>query len=702
MTTPREWLQALRRLFAGPVSLERSLALTIGGLLLVAIVALASSAIGLLRDQAEEQALARVQLAGVTAREELRRNGEDALTSARVLAVRPALQRLIRGGNREQTELFLRRFCELARLDACAVLAGDTLLGVAGRPLPWAELLQDAQEQGERFTLAPPFAPDGLLGATAPMPNQVNTRVVVLRFFDDRLARSLGEQVGMEIRLARLSDWLEAVHPDFKELHSTAIASTQTAAAYVGKRDLYASSTPVIASTGEGVALIEARLPASEVKNAVGPFVHRLVWTAVLLGGLALVATLLLARRIVRPLQALSESAASLGRGDFSTSIPVAGAPEVAALARTMDDMRRNLVDLTATLRRSEAEAKAMLQGVVEGVFAVDANRSVRYLNSQAASMLGVAADQVLGRFCGDVLRPCAVEGRPPCETCCPILQARRLGQSRATERLQASDGSIRTVVITSAGAVDGLQVQVMRDETELEAVRRARDSILANISHEFRTPLAAQLASIELLKDGLAGMPRAELEELVDALQRGTLRLTRLIDNLLESVRIESGQLGIRRQEVSLHEIVEDAGEFVAALLTQRSQSLEIALPEALPAIQADATRLTQVLVNLLANAIKFGPEGGRVYVGGRLEDGNVHLWVEDEGPGVPDLDRGSIFERFYRASDQEPEPRGLGLGLWIVKSIVERHGGRVEAARTDAGRTRFTVVLPVGEAGE
>ena len=78
------------------------------------------------------------------------------------------------------------------------------------------------------------------------------------------------------------------------------------------------------------------------------------------------------------------------------------------------------------------------------------------------------------------------------------------------------------------------------------------------------------------------------------------------------------------------------------------------------------------------------------------------MHLWVEDEGPGVPDLDRGSIFERFYRASDQEPEPRGLGLGLWIVKSIVERHGGRVEAARTDAGRTRFTVVLPVGEAGE
>ena len=114
-----------------------------------------------------------------------------------------------------------------------------------------------------------------------------------------------------------------------------------------------------------------------------------------------------------------------------------------------------------------------------------------------------------------------------------------------------APDGTRRTIVLTSAGMVDGLQVQVMRDETELEAVRRARDSILANISHEFRTPLAAQLASIELLQEDLHGLPREQLEELVASLQRGTLRLTRLIDNLLESVRIESGQLGIRRQAV-------------------------------------------------------------------------------------------------------------------------------------------------------
>jgi signal transduction histidine kinase len=329
-------------------------------------------------------------------------------------------------------------------------------------------------------------------------------------------------------------------------------------------------------------------------------------------------------------------------------------------------------------------------------VFAVDAQRNVRYLNPQAARMLGIDASAAIGRFCGDVLQPCGADGQRPCESACPILVARQAGKAQATEILDTATGSRRIVVITSAGLVDGMQVQVMRDETELEAVRRARDSILANISHEFRTPLAAQQASIELLRDGLGDMPREQLEELVESLQRGTLRLTRLIDNLLESVRIESGQLAIRRHPVELAQVVEDAEELVAGLFTQRHQLLHVDIPADLPLIPGDAQRLTQVVTNLLANANKFSPDGSTIVLGAATHGGHVTLWVEDEGPGVPHSDAGAIFERFYRSAAQEPEPGGLGLGLWIVKSIVERHGGSIGVERTDAGRTRFTVTLP------
>jgi Osmosensitive K+ channel histidine kinase len=281
-------------------------------------------------------------------------------------------------------------------------------------------------------------------------------------------------------------------------------------------------------------------------------------------------------------------------------------------------------------------------------------------------------------------------------------VASREAGQAQATEFLQRADGARRTVIINSARMVDGLQVQVMRDETELEAVRRARDSILANISHEFRTPLAAQLASIELLQENLHEMPREQLEELVTSLRRGSLRLTRLIDNLLESVRIESGQLAIRRQDVHLADIVNDAVELVGSLFTQRQQTLEVDVPADLPGLVGDGSRLVQVFVNLLANANKFAPDASTVRVVARQAGKDtVQVDVEDAGPGILENDRSSIFERFYRAADQEAEPRGLGLGLWIVKSIVERHGGRVAAVRTDEGLTRLSVTLPLDGGG-
>jgi signal transduction histidine kinase len=691
----RQAKSGLLRLVARPRSLERLLLFTISGLVLFAILAIALASLGLLRDQASEQALARVSAAAHAARYELRKVGEETVTAGRLLATRPTLGRLVQEANVLQLQLFLRRFCDTARLDGCALFNGTQPVAAAGIPVPVPQAFDAAAEQGEGFMIA--SRERGPVGALAEIPGSPGGRVVVLRRLDDALAAELSRRVGVEIRLLPVTAWLESVEPEYRDVHSEALAGGDIAVAAIPARRQYAASLPLFAPTGEAVLLIEARLPAEEVTGTFSSFVRRLALVSLLLAGAALFVSLLLARRIGAPLQALAHSAERLGQGDFSSSIPAQGTQEVEALARTMDDMRRNLLDLTTTLRQSEAQAQAVLQGVVEGVYAVDADRRIRYLNPQAARMLGAPAESLIGRFCGDVLKPRDVDGRRPCDFSCPIHAARDDGKAQATEYLQAT-GTSRTVVITSAAAVAGLQVQVLRDETELEAVRRARDTVLANISHEFRTPLSAQLASVELMLDGLDAMPRERLGELLESLQRGTLRLTRLIDNLLESVRIESGQLGIRRQPVALAQVVEDAEALMAGLLTQRGQALRVALPDDLPAISGDAPRLTQVVTNLLANANKFAPEGSEITVGARRRDAGVEFWVEDAGPGIPELESRSIFERFHRASDREPDPGGLGLGLWIVKSIVERHGGAVSATRMPAGTTRFTVTLPTG----
>jgi len=642
-----------------------------------------------------------VQLAGANSRAEITRMAEDTLTHARVLAERPPLRRLIAEPGRQGLRQFLRRFCETSELDACAVFDGAQLVAASGVELPWPQLYTVASEQGERFMAVPAGTEYSVVGATAKLPAQYSSfTIMVVHLLDDDLARVLSEHTGLPVRILNYRAFNATPVNEFTSLHSQALADGRFAVQRIEGQGLYASSFPLFSSSGEGIALIETRASSTETDQAVSGLVWRLILTAVVFAALAVVAGVLLGWRVTRPTEALTDAAVRLGQGDFATSIPTAGPAEIGQLARTMDDMRRNLVDLNSELRQREAEAQVVLEAVVEGVYAVDQERNIRYLNPQAARLLGIEPKDAIGRFCGDVLKPCGPPGSPsgsrPCgTTACPILRARQAGSAQSVEQLQTRSGN-RQTVITSSRVVDGLQVQVMRDETELEGVRRARDTVLANVSHEFRTPLAAQLASIELLREGLSSSPPEKLEELVLSLERGTLRLTRLIDNLLESVRIESGQVDVRRQSIELLHVVDDARGLVDALLRQRRQPLEVNIADGL-SLQGDATRLTQVFVNLIANASKFAPEGTPIRVGAVAEGKIISAWVEDSGPGLPEGDTVGIFERFKRGGAQEPEPGGLGLGLWISRSIVERHGGHLTAARTAEGFTRFTLTLPI-----
>lgn len=661
---------------------------------------IAFSAVDMLHKLSDQQGKQRALLAGAIVREDLRRLGEDALTTAKTLADRPVLQRLIvqseRDGSPDALAQFLRRFCETGGMDACAVFRGQQFLAQGGVEVPWNEIEVASTEQGQSFLSSPPSVAHPMLGAVTPVGERGDLRIFIIRLLDDELAQILSKRVGLTVRLINYRTYATGAVDDYTSVHSAALADGRSAVQRIVSQDLYASSFPVFASTGEAIALIETRVPAAELDTHTHQLVKQLWITALALAVIAVLAGMLLGQFVAGPVRALTRAAVRLGEGDFSTSIPPRGPAEVGVLARTMEDMRRNLVDLTSTLRRHEAEAQSVLSGIVEGVYAVDKDRVIRYVNPQAAKLLGVKPEDAVGRFCGDVLKPCSDHGRNPCDFNCPIVNARLEGRSQAMERLQARGDQIRSTVISSSGMAEGLQVQVIRDETELEAVRRARDSVLANISHEFRTPLAAQLASIELLRDGLSSMPLEQQRELVFSLERGSLRLTQLIDNLLESVRIESGQLAIRKQSVDIASVVEEARALIGALLEQRGQRLETSFPDDLPSVEGDAPRLTQVFVNLIANASKFAPEGSPIRAGAESLNGRIVVWVEDEGPGLPAGEASSIFDRFRRGSEAEPEPGGLGLGLWIVKSIVERHGGTITAERTSQNRTRFSITLP------
>lgn len=413
-------------------------------------------------------------------------------------------------------------------------------------------------------------------------------------------------------------------------LRAEVLATGRPGSGRLKKAGLFLSVRPLRGPSGSVAALVETTLPRGAVASSLTRLARRLLLLSLLVIAIATASGFLISRRLARPVQALTASAARIGRGDLSTPTPRAPGAELGTLSATMEEMRRRLLQLTSELRRRQAEGEAILTGIAEGVFSVDRDRRIRYLNPQAAALLGVDPAAAIGRFCGDVLRPAGKDGKRPCDEDCPIVHARFRGGASATEHLLRPDGSRRTVVITSAPPAEDQQFQVMRDETGLEAVRRQRDAVLANISHEFRTPLSAQLASIELLRDRLLQAPGGAdpaTRDLMLSLERGSLRLTQLIDNLLESVRIESGQDSIRSRPVALDEVVEEAVEMTAPLLAQRRQEIEVELPYPLPAVRGDATRLTQVFVNLLANANKFAPPGSAVRVGGAVDQGAVAL---------------------------------------------------------------------------
>jgi signal transduction histidine kinase len=690
----------LRRARLYAPGLAGRLALATGLLVVLAVAAMSIFAIGALRRLADAEGLTRVELAVASAREGMRQSTEDLLTGARILGERPALQRLLRGPVPETLQPFLARYCESVALDACALVRGEDLIATTSGQIEWDLVLAAAAEQGERFLVTGAAPNVALSGAQAGVAEHAGIGVIVLRNLDERLAARLTERTGVPITIADYASFQPGEGP-LAILNTDALSRGGTVAAYVDSIDSYAASLPIASSSGETIALVAARLPVAEVMAPASDMTRNILFVAALVAALAMATSVFVGHYWISAVEGLTDAAERLGSGDLAASIPVGGGKELTLLGSTMDRMRRNLVELTADLRRSELEAKAVLGGIVEGVYSVDEERRIRFLNPQAERLLKVPASEAIGRFCGDVLKPALdANGRRPCEHSCPIVEVRRGGSGRALEQVApfGADSPRRVVIASAPPAADGMQVQVLRDETELEAARRTRDTVLANISHEFRTPLAAQLASIELLREGVGSMDTEGQRELVSSLHRGTQRLAWLIDNLLESVRIEAGQLAIRHQDVVIEDVIVGARELIEPLIALRGQRIEVEIDEGVPVVHGDQQRLTQVLVNLLANANKFAPPDSTIRIGARgTETGGLALSVEDEGIASPGIEDARLFDEFRRSSGEgDRDESGIGLGLFIVRSIVERHGGTVRLERTEQGRTRATVELP------
>ena len=231
------------------------------------------------------------------------------------------------------------------------------------------------------------------------------------------------------------------------------------------------------------------------------------------------------------------------------------------------------------------------------------------------------------------------------------------------------------------------------------DGAHELRSIFLASVTHEFRTPLAALNASVEYILDEYDQMSKDEIRQLIKSIHLSVTGLQTLIDNLLESITIEAGRFVIHQSIIDLDDVIDEAIHVVSPLLARRFQRVEIQRADKSISVYGDATRLIQVLVNLLSNASKYGPIEQTIEIKIDNLSSLVRIAVKDRGPGVPDSEKEKLFFRFTRLGERDGAQYGIGLGLSVVKVIVEEHGGTVGVDDRPGGGAVFWFTIPTRE---
>jgi len=357
-----------------------------------------------------------------------------------------------------------------------------------------------------------------------------------------------------------------------------------------------------------------------------------------------------------------------------------------------------------ATLYQQLAEEKQRVDAIIEnsadGVLILDARCQILAMNRALADMTGWSPDHARGQPCHRVINLRSAQGRNLCQTACPLSDLAR-GERLETEGdIVRDDGRATSVSITYSPLYDAEGTLVntigsVHDVTRFREAEEMKSMFISVISHELKTPVALIKGYAGTLLREDANWDADTIRDSLTIIEEESDRLHRLIDNLLEASRIQAGTLKLELGDVYLPKLAAKTLDRFRVQATAHHLVLDFA--EDFPPILGDSERLQAVFSNLIGNAIKYSPGGGRIVVGGRAHRDHVELFVADEGQGIPAEKQPRLFEPFYRVdSGLGRKTQGVGLGLFLSKAIVEGHGGRMWVESTPGKSTTFRFTLP------
>jgi signal transduction histidine kinase len=564
--------------------------------------------------------------------------------------------------------------------------AGDDLASrLSGVRLALAAQTASGTEAGDEIGLAvrgyAPVRRDGLEGPV------VGAVMIADPLAEPLLNRLSGQGSGSDTRLQ-----VEAV-PTNSSNQSEACAAPAGSATVTCR-------FPLLAPDGQPSASLALTLPLAQIEAARGDAQRALWLIGVLVVVAGAVAAWLLARSLTRPLARLTAAAGRIAAGAYDQAVGVRGEDEIGALAGAFEKMRQRVAAATTHLRDERDVLDAVLESTGDGILMVDPPGQPVVSNARWAELEG-----------GPGLESAATlhrtEGHHQ-ETLADVAPGWLADQARVVvaefERAAQSPGASQPTyqrlrcytapVQQEDGRTIG-RIFVLRDITRESEAERMRNAFVATVSHELRSPLTAIAGYTDTLLH--SGPWDADTErEFLEIVARSAGKLAGLVDNLLDTARVEAGVLHLEREPVRVERIAEQVVAHRRALAP--NHLLWVEFSPGLPLADADPVRVEQVLVNLVDNAIKYSPAGGPITI--RISDnGNgLTIGVSDCGVGVTQGEAERLFERFYRAdSSLTRTTRGVGLGLFICRSLIEAHGGRIWVeSRPDVGST-FWFTLPI-----
>ena len=433
---------------------------------------------------------------------------------------------------------------------------------------------------------------------------------------------------------------------------------------------------PVVSRFGNVIGALFLVKPLNELNAAMGSLIYALIISMIASSLIMILPAYLGSRSIVRPIRQMNVTANAMAGGNFTAKAEEEGTDELVQLGRSLNHLSAALSATISDLTLEKNRLHAVINGIGEGIIAIDAEGKIIKTNSAALRLLG-------GSYADDITALPAYRQAAEDIGCV-------LGGETVSKELKVRDRILRVAItpLTDGGRGEGA-VMLIRDITEASRLEQTRTEYVANVSHELRTPIASIRGLADALNDGLVKKDE-DKARYYSYILRESMRLSRLIDDLLELSRLQSGTIAFKKQFISINELIEDVADRYVSAASEKGLNVEIDIGEPYKAY-TNPDRAEQVLVALTDNAIKYGGSGKLRF---STEKKGDCLYISVSNPGsIADEDIDHVFERFYKA-DKAHAGQGTGLGLSIVNEVLELLGERIWV-KSENGTVTFTFTL-------